>query len=220
MGERCIMKKVFLFTLVLLTPNILAKGTIVHARGDVKVDGKKAEKGTYIPLKSRIETGANSLAVISFEGGSTVKLNEQSRLYLTKDDASKKKTNLALLKGSSFFKKLVKTKNNGGLFVKARNVSMGVRGTQFFVGYGKKKEEDVYMCVNEGKVVIKGEDQKKATLVKAGEGVVVAGGKKSSTPKPLPWTKNLNWNLDPEKELENKASIEESYSDPLEKEYD
>lgn len=214
------MKKTIPLLCLLLSVNIFAEGKLIHLIGTVSIDGKKASKGATVPVKGKITTGPASLAIVKFDGGSTVKINENSSMYLRKDLSKSKKTSLTLIKGTSFFKKLVKGKKSGGLNVKARNVSMGVRGTEFFVGFGSKKEKDVYMCVREGEVLIKGEEQKKATLVKTGEGVVVPEGKKSTKPKPLPWTKDLNWELDPEKEVVNKASIEESYEDPLEREYD
>ncbi|MCR9203467.1 MAG: FecR family protein [Halobacteriovoraceae bacterium] len=214
------MKSLLIFTLLFFSSQVLSAGKLLHSIGKVTIDGKDVKKGATLPVKGKISTGPGSLAIIKFQGGSTAKLNENSSLFLRKDISKSKKTSLTLIKGTSFFKKLVKGKKKGGLNVKARNVSMGVRGTQFFVGFGQKKLKDVYMCVRKGEVLIKGEEQKRATLVKTGEGVVVPEGKRSTKPKPLPWTKDLNWNLDPEKEVVNKASIEESYEDPLEREYD
>lgn len=96
---------------------------------------------------------------------------------------------------------------------------MGVRGTELFASYGTGK--DVWMCVNEGIVSVRSKKEKKGTLVKAGEGVVVKKGKWTSKPKPLAWTKKLNWNMDPASgDVVNKVSIESAYSDLLDEDYD
>lgn len=93
---------------------------------------------------------------------------------------------------------------------------MGVRGTEFFVSYGTSNN-DTWMCVNEGVVQVDS-DKRKGVNVKAGEGVKVS--KSVSDPKFLPWTKKLNWNFNPKKDLENKVSIEDAYKDPLNFDYD
>jgi ferric-dicitrate binding protein FerR (iron transport regulator) len=206
---------------LLLASPVFSQGQILKVIGSVNVSGKAVKSGDYFKLSQTLTTGPKSLALVRFTSGSTLKVNENSSLKLERV-LKKKKQNIRifrLLKGSSFFKKDPKKEEK--LQVRAKNVSMGVRGTEFFVSFGKESIEDVYMCVRSGKVLIKGANQKKVTLVKAGEGVVVPKGLVSSKPKPLPWTKDLNWNLDPSaKELENKASIEESYQDPIERDYD
>ena len=96
---------------------------------------------------------------------------------------------------------------------------MGVRGTEFFASYGSGK--DIWMCVNEGIVSVKSKSENKQTLVNAGEGVVIKKGSGTSKPKPLAWTKKLNWNMDPKVgEVVNKVSIEAAYSDLLDEDYD
>ena len=94
---------------------------------------------------------------------------------------------------------------------------MGVRGTTFFASFGKKESTDIWMCVNEGVVGVHSSSEKKGKLVKAGEGVKIANGENTSKPKPLPWTKNLNWKFESEnaEELINKLNIEDAYSNPL-----
>ena len=100
--------------------------------------------------------------------------------------------------------------------MRTKKAAMGVRGTQFFVGYTKA---DVFMCVNKGSVWVVGAKEKKQVTVKEGEGVRV--GSKVSDPTFLPWTKNLNWKLDSAfGNLENDAKIEETYKDALSQDYD
>ncbi len=208
----------FILPLLLASP-AFSQGQILKVIGSVNISGKVAKSGDYFKLSQTLTTGPKSLALVRFASGSTLKVNENSSLKLEQVLKKKKVRIFRLLKGSSFFKKDPKKEEK--LQVRAKNVSMGVRGTEFFVSFGKESIDDVYMCVRSGKVIIKGAKQKKVTLVKAGEGVVVPKGLVSSKPRPLPWTKDLNWSLDPKaKELENKASIEESYQDPIERDYD
>jgi ferric-dicitrate binding protein FerR (iron transport regulator) len=215
-------------TLLLLLPLLLsfifpssfAAGKVLVKKGDVKIDGQGVTPKTVFNNGQIITVGKSSLAIIRFENGNTLKINEKTSLKLESD--SNKKTSesiFVLLKGSSFFNK---NKNHkGSMTVKAKGVSMGVRGTIFFVSYGVEKPEDIYMCVNKGVVAVKGSKDAKEVLVKEGQGVVIINGKETSSPKFLPWTKNLNWKLSPgEKDLINEANIEESYNDMLEKDYD
>lgn len=195
-------------------------GTVLFTKGDVTINKKPAQKGAELSSGDIIATGAGSVAVVKSAGGNTFKLDEKSSLGLDE----KKEGEEAKLAGGSIFiqakKMLEGQKGKNGLMVRARSVSMGVRGTQFFVSEGKSSSDDVWMCVNEGKVVIQHKDEKKAKIVNAGEGVSVLKGK-TSKPKPLPWTKKLNWNFDPvQGDLENKVSIEEAYSNPAKFDYD
>lgn len=213
------MKKLTLATLLIFTLNTLAQGLVVYVKNEVSIDGKRLKKGDKVAVGRVVKAGKASIAVIKFDNSSTVKINENSSVKLKAFDSKKKSSRFSLLRGSSFFK--MDPKAGGKLSVQAKTVAMGIRGTHFFVSYGQKKKEDVYMCVQEGKVAIRGKKQKKPVLVNAGEGVVVAGGLKSSKPSVLPWTKNLNWELDPKKKnLENKVSIEEGYANPLDRDYD
>jgi len=206
-----------MIALILLSLSLVtfAKGSAVYVKGDVKVDHKKIKKGFIVKEGQTILTGSKSFAVFKLKEGSTFKVSPNSSLKITKVK-EKKETVLTLLKGHSFFK--YNKKKKGGLKVNTKTVAMGVRGTEFFVSYHK---DDVWMCVHEGVVAIKSKREKKVKLVKEGEGVVVHGGQKTSTPKPYPWTRKLNWNLDPQKgSLESKINIEQAYSNPLDQEYD
>ncbi len=199
---------------------VFGKGRLLHTQGQVYLDKKMVKKGASFTKGQILKVAKGGLAIARFDNGNTLKVNEMGQVHLT-SYANKKgeKTVLNLLKGSSFFQKEKSAK--GHLVVKAKKAAMGVRGTTFFVSYGTEEAEDVYMCVKEGKVIVKAPDDSKPVLVKAGQGVRIGKGKKTSDPKFLPWTKNLNWKLSPQnKDLINKATIEESYSDITQRDYD
>ncbi len=180
----------------------------------------KIIKGSKLEVGSRIHVGESGLVVIRGSDGSVVKLDENSSLEITKmakTPQSNEETMYSIVKGSGFFnfpKNLDKKTT-----VRTKTASMGVRGTEFFVAHGKSS--DVWMCVNEGLVAVTSSEVKKPVLVKAGEGIKLAGGTSISDPKALPWTRKLNWKFDPTLgELKNTVSIEEAYASPLEMDID
>lgn len=220
------MKKIILVLFSFFWANILLanNATVVFIKGDVKDSkNKTVKKNQSLAEGTVINTGANSFAVLKLPHGSKVKVSENSQLKISKLAPKKDgQTRLSLFKGSSFIKvlksKLVKGQKSK-LVLKTRTTAMGVRGTEFFASYGTGK--DVWMCVNEGVVSVRAKSEKKSTFVKAGEGIVVKGGSKTSKPKPLKWTKKLNWNMDPSSgSVENKVSIESAYTDLLDQDYD
>ena len=190
-------------------------------KGDVRLNDKKvSSKNTSIEAPYIITTGDKSLAVIKINNSITLKLNKNSNVNLS-EMKSLKDPSVELQAGSvfSFIKNKIRaSKQNFSL--KARSVSMGVKGTEFFTSFGK--DGDLWMCVNEGTVAVSNPNSKQVTTVKQGEGVVIKNGDKTSAPKPLPWTRKLNWNYlaDSNKELENKVSIQEAYSDLLDIDYE
>ncbi|MCP4911776.1 MAG: FecR domain-containing protein [Oligoflexia bacterium] len=211
--------KTIIMTLLLIS-NIQAQniGKVLFSKGEVFFKKSKDSKATSVKKglsfsdKSIFKTGKGALVVLALNSGSKIKVNQNSQLIVSKEASG-------LTKGSSFFeilKSKVRKNKKIKYRVKTKHASMGVRGTQFFVSLGNKN--DSWMCVNEGLVEVKSKDNK-TVLVKEGEGVKVA--QTVSDPKPLPWTKRLNWEMvGNEKEIENKVNIEDAYQDLLDQDYD
>lgn len=215
------------FVTVLFLSEILAAsvGQVVHVKGDVQVvpasgQPKAAKPKTALSAGDSLRTGANSLVVFSIDNRVTHKLEAGSEFKIT---APIKKGIVELIKGSLFsLVKKQKTKKTSTHYrVKTKAAVAGVRGTEFFLSYGsEKKQDDTWLCVNEGTVEVLSNSGGRPVLVKQGFGVSVSGAK-ISKPAPLPWTKKLNWNLDPKKgSLKNEVSIEEAYKDLLDVDYD
>lgn len=232
--------KTFLFaSLLFLSATLYAEaGKVFYSKGDVTITSKdksktaKAKKGLSLELGDVIKAGPKSLAIVylkGLNGGSKIKVNANSEIQVRKIQGMEKarKTSVLLRAGSAFVKVLKEDTEAGEKFIlRTRSTSMGVRGTEFFAAYGKSEADgrinsktDVWMCVNEGLVAIKAKD-KKIVEVKAGEGVRVKKGKKTSKPRPLAWTRKLNWAMDPKEDLVNKVNIEEAYYDLLDQDYD
>ena len=214
-------------------------GKAVFIKGEVLIKGSnnkfiRLKKNQDVNLGDMIRTKTKSIAVLALKSGSKLKLNENSAITLRTEKTAKKPESLFLNKGSVFIsvlkthltKKTKKTKKTKiKLVLKTRSAAMGVRGTKFFASFGKQanksKRKDLWMCVNSGLVEVRTTHTKKSILVKAGEGVHVKEGTEVSEPKPLMWTKKLNWGFDSTKgDLTNKVEIEEAYTDLLDKDYD
>lgn len=226
------MSKQFLIMMfcVLLIPSVFASSAkLKYYKGEVLLNNKQIlnKVGTEIPNGSVVITKKNSIALIEISSDKAtkiIKLDQLSSLKISELKDKEGKTTLDLNLGSAFIKYLKKSKSSTNLLeVRSRSVTMGVRGTEFFVvrPMDKKQANDVWMCVNEGVVEVKNTDGSNKQLVKKGEGIHIKEGKKITKPKAYPWTKNLNWNMNPKKgSLENKVELESAYRDLLDYDYD
>lgn len=228
---------VFIFFLFVLFNNFssASEGKLIYAKGVVQVLDKKKNKKMFQRIKKGatfnagdiIRTKKGALAILELAGGSKLKLNSASAVTIKK--AKKNDEEVRLNKGSVFInvlKSKLNKKTKPRFRLKTKTVSMGVRGTSFFASFGekakkKKQRRDLWMCVNTGLVEVTSNKSKQKVSVKAGEGIKVEKGNKISEPKPLEWTKKLNWNMEESKgDLVNKASIESAYTDVLDEDYD
>lgn len=211
--------KVFLSVMLLLCFSGLtfaADGKVIFVKGSLTINNKVLKIGDLVNEGDVLVAKDKSFGVIKLESGSTIKLNANSSLKISKVRVKKSKSILKLLKGTVFLKYNKKKKN--GLILQAKSATMGVRGTEFFAGFNEK---DIWMCVNEGIVSVKSKEDQKPVLVKQGEGVLIEKGTTTTSPKSYPWTKKLNWNMNPQKgELESKVEIDSVYTDPLDVDYD
>jgi len=197
-------------------------GTVVYTDGRVSIyrdsDVMDADIGMTVVETDVIETGEGSFAVIDLGGGAEVKLRESTRLAL---EALGEKITVQLAAGGVFSR--VKQKLNDHYFVKAEAVSAGVRGTDFFVAFGRTIDEtpDVWLCVNDGSVEVNIDETDQKTIVEAGEGINIVAGSKLTRPRFYPWTKKLNWNMDPSSGMvADRTDLDEAYSDLLDQDYD
>ncbi len=211
----------FLF-FIQLHADLSYAATLLTSRGNVTlVKNGKSEKiaiGESINEGQSLKTGDASLAIITLKNGSVLKINANSELIIT----TANEATLDIQEGSVFAK--VKKMGKIPFLIRAKTVTMGVRGTEFFASYSKtkkNKDQDIWMCVKEGQVEVESTETQEKVLVKEGEGVFVSSGKNITPPKPYEWTKKLNWNTNPEKgEIVNELSIDSAYSDPLNRNYD
>jgi hypothetical protein len=97
-----------------------------------------------------------------------------------------------------------------------------VRGTEFFVAYGRTvdAQPDVWLCVTEGTVEVALNASNQSVRVEAGKGINIVGGTKLTVPRSYPWTRKLNWNMDPTKgRVADTTDLDQAYSDLLNQDY-
>jgi len=185
--------------LALMTAGTLSgQNSLDYFEGDVWIirGNKEMEPDFGMDLfeGDEIRTEADGLAIVELVNGRTLKLRGDSVIKLENLSVN---TRLELKKGGVFSK--VDHLLTGKFEIRAESVVAGVRGTQFFLTFGKKMEEsaDIWLCVNEGAVLVAVPESGTEALVNKGEGINVIGGKDLTDPEVYEWTKDLNWNTDP-----------------------
>lgn len=167
------------------------EGHVMVLRGNEELAG---DFGFTLLKNDTIKTGTGSLAILELEDRGTVKLREDTTLLLK--DLGERLT--VSLKTGGIFSRI---KRILGLEyeVTTQNVVAGVRGTEFFIAYGKKVEDsqDLWLCVNEGTVEVSVPASADSVLVTEGEGITIPAGNRLTQPQYYKWTENLNWNVDP-----------------------
>jgi ferric-dicitrate binding protein FerR (iron transport regulator) len=197
-------------------------GEITYAEGSVAVQSAAgtvdAEIGMTVRQGDVIRTGADALAVIRLGKGREVKMREKTVLALS--DLGDPMT-VQLVSGG-VFSRVVKGLA-AGYRVKTESVVAGVRGTEFFVAFGRTIDEkpDLWLCVNSGSVTVEIPSTNDVVQVNEGEGISIVGGITLTKPRPYPWTRGLNWNMDPSQgKVLDTTSLEQAYSDLLDQDYD
>jgi hypothetical protein len=197
-------------------------GQVTYTEGDVSVRSSTgahpAEIGDTLGAGDVIITSARSLAVINLANGTTLKLREKTTLAI---DSIGELTSVNLTAGGVFT--TIAGKLTGKFSLRTQSAVAGVRGTEFFVAYGRTidAEPDVWLCVNSGVVEVSIPDTGQTVQVPAGLGINIVAGTKITTPRRYPWTRRLNWNVDPGGgTVEDSTSLEAAYSDLLNQDYD
>lgn len=197
-------------------------GDVVYTYGRVLVHRNPevvpAEIGMSVGEGDVIETAGDAMAVISLVDGAEIKLRENTTLAL---DTLGRNVSVHLTSGSVFSR--VNRYALSGFSVKTETAVMGVRGTEFFVAYGRKidRYRDVWVCVNTGSVEVAILEGRDTLIVEQGKGINILGGTNLTSPQRYPWTRKLNWNMDPGAGVvEDRTDLEQAYSDLLDQDYD
>jgi hypothetical protein len=209
-------QSVFLQDLHASEGNIISylEGEVVILQSGVELDG---DFGTELFDGDMIITGPDALVIIDLGNTGVLKMKENSTLVLNNTGGS---TDLELRRGGLFSR--VNKLTGKGYSVQSETVVAGVRGTEFFMAYGKSFTEgdDIWLCVNEGIVEVAIEGTEESVLVNEGEGISILSGKKLTDPRYYPWTEELNWNSDPASgSVEDDVSLDGLYTDLLDQDY-
>lgn len=199
-----------------------AEGRFTYLEGDVSVaraaGTTRATLDTALGKGDVVRTGADGLAIIAIGAGVEVKLKERTTLAL---DSLGDAVAVSLRSGAAFSK--VKRALVSGYQVNAAGTVAGVRGTEFFVAFGRTidAEADLWLCVNEGAVDVALPATGEAVVVEAGEGINILGGGKLTAPRRYAWTRKLNWNTDPSAgDVADRTDLDAAYGDLLDQDYD
>ncbi len=200
----------------------LHSATISFVIGDVRAgregDMKRAVIDMAVNPGDTVTTAHRSLAIIRMKE-SVIKLRDGSSVKLTSDAPGN--AELDLLSGSVFSKVL--REQAGGLRIRAAAMVASVRGTEFFMAFVEKRKShpDLWLCVNKGTVEVLRLADKKAVLIREGEGVLLPRSNEFTDPKQYEWTKGLNWNMDPGKgDVIDRTDLNRAYPDILKQNYD
>ena len=195
---------------------------LVYAVGEVRVRQQgvrlEGEIGMLLGSGDIIETGSDGAAILQLGNRADLKLRENTILAL---DTLGEEVAVKLSRGGLFSR--VAARLRGRYSVLTQTAVAGVRGTEFFVAYGRTIDRypDIWLCVNDGRVEVKVLDTDEKIIVEEGKGINIVGGTRLTRPRPYAWTRRLNWNTDPAQgEVVDRTDLEQAYSDLLDQDYD
>jgi len=203
--------------------------SLVHRKGEVSVvragQSQPAQEGSALLPGDTVQTGEGSVALLSLGQGIMLKMKERSSFALeglTPGEGERPLLAQVELKLGALFAKI--TRKGVDFKLRTGGAVAAVRGTEFFSAYGRergKKGKDFWLCVREGRVSVESLRDKSTVTVEEGEGILLEGGGKITPPKAYDWTKELNWNMDPEKgDVTDASSLEGAYADLLDQDYE
>lgn len=180
----------------------------------LKGDARLTMNGAVVTIKKKmklktpfsIRTNKNSLVLLKNKK-MTVRVDEQSVFSFSKEDAD-----MIKLKKGSVLVNYIKSKlvDKYRLEVETKNVSLGVRGTTFFVL--SLNDGRSFATVKEGEVEIKGRNSKNYIAVKKGRSAILNKEQRNLRPKEYSFQKYISWNYDnAAKNMENGSELISSF---------
>lgn len=202
-----------------------AGAKLTHVVGTVSVESGAnkgaAKEGQGLSSGDWVETAGKATAVIELPDGTGLKLKELSRFQLNLPD-SHGTTTSGLLSFGGVFAHVAKVLQGYEFNVRTETAVAAVRGTEFFVAFGRTKKtgRDLWVCVNKGAVDVSTKASKTPLRVPAGKGILIKSGLDLTKPQAYEWTKKLNWNMDPKSgSVEDQTNLDSAYTDLLDQDY-
>jgi len=222
--------KRFLIALIATLPLAIAAAeaaVVEYADGAVWVEAAgasatrvRADFGHVLQPGDAVVTGRDGIAIVRIDERSSVKLRENTRIVVEEAVAGSAVT----LREGGLFARVARSGGAASAFqVRTPTVVAGVRGTEFFVAYGRAIEgdPDLWLCVNDGVVEVAVIGTDRSTLVREGEGVNILAGHRVTDPRFYAWTTDLNWNFDPlAGEVRDATNLDGAYADLLDQDYE
>ena len=162
-----------------------ASGKIISVFGDVQLSGAKAEAGNPVPEGSKLQTGANSSALIELADGSRVTLLPNtlaelatSQNYATRDARGSASTTwfsglIRLVQGSLDTAAEKLARRATPLQIQTPTSLVGVRGTKFRVAFDDPATQNARSEVLEGAVRADNTAQRSGADLAMGQGAVL-----------------------------------------------
>lgn len=181
---------------------------IIYIKGKAEIQNEQNElvelsKDDGIFEGDEIYTGDDSYVVLRLLDNSIIKVEPNSK-FLIEELAPVVQgktfgTTEAVLKAGRAFFEIINTDKQEVLNIKTNDISLGVRGTNFFVD---SDQQETWVGVQEGEVeVIDPLDKSKREVVLPNEGMKVEKGRRFTKPKNYQWLKNINYRNDDFKNL-------------------
>jgi len=195
-----------------------------------------ARVGDSLTPGTRLKTAKRTVALVQVPARALLKVKPESELGVERDERG---WQVELLRGG-LMAQVDKQPPREQFRVRTRTAVMGVRGTQFYASWNndqprsRKKagvDSPLWACVREGEIEVKSvrgthaSDPKEGSstvIVRAGEGIQIPARGSLPAPRPFEWTRELNWNMDPQGgklDLNDQASLTYGAS-PVEVFYD
>jgi len=185
-------------------------GSFRYIKGEVTIESKK-DKSTQYALKDmqffegdKISTNLNSFAILNFQDGSTIKMDQNSEItivsLLGKSEKGHFGVSRILLGIGGVMVEVVK-RFTGPPSVEidtTKGMAFGVRGTKFYT-FIESDSEDIWTLVLEGQVQAFDFAHDDNEIVQAGTSIVVVDGDRLTIPQEYEWVKKVSWNNDPAK---------------------
>jgi hypothetical protein len=208
-----ILKQLFII-FVFLTSSIVYSqelvGVCLFVKGNAFVKNEKTKlelkKGMKIYPGNSILLDHGSLSIIKFPM-QTMKILENTEISVDslKTDDSKFKLTIGGIIVEQTKQKLKNLNNDSALKIKTPSASLGVRGTTFFAFAGTKKQ--TVMSVENGSVYFKGKSSDREVPVELNTSIMTNESDKNIRPRSFGFENDINFNLDPVKDVEVKASL-------------
>lgn len=210
-----------LFKLLILEVAIGEEAILHFVRGEVAFNDRPIQRGEEVLAGGVLSTGKDSLAIVRFSKGSTIRLNEESSMRIAPqgmdEQQARGRSVIGLLRGQILSR--VNKESDEDFNISTRFAHFAVRGTEFFVGIDDNDPDAAWMCVNEGLVLARGRDDKEFQKVTKGMGVLISN-RSSSTPSFFPWTQTIDWSMDGESISKTRVEVDDLYREPFKREYD
>jgi len=171
--------------------------TFKYIKGDVSLKRAdntiKIKKGDKIYNGDVISVYSKSLAVLDYQGISKIKIDPNTTITIKYKKRESESLTLGLSLGTVLMK-YIRKNNNDKIFVKTKEASLGVRGTEFAV-MASSKFNDAMFLVHEGKVLILNNKTKDFEYVTQNQALIATKDNRLSKPFLSYFSRNINWDF-------------------------